>query len=172
MKKYSTGFSLAELIVIIVTIGILATIAIVSYRGIQNRAYDASVQSDLEAISGILESYRALDDTGNSSREYPRTPAALGTLTIKASKGSYNTTVSYNFVFCIANSGANAYKEYKLVALSKSGTIFVMTQDGFASHSLTAANITSNVCTGSLGMELVSNGLSAPNTWQSWVGNA
>src|SRR5688500_15604038 len=155
MKKRSQGFSIPELIVVIVTIGILAAIVIVSYRGIQNRAYDASVQSDLEAISGILESYKALDDNVNPTHEFPRTPATLATLNIKASKGAYDTGVSYNFAFCVANSGVNAYKEYKLVALSKSGTIFIMSQDGFASHSLTAANLTSNVCTGSLGMELV-----------------
>lgn len=172
MKKRSAGFSISELIIVTVVIGILATIAIVSYRGIQNRAYDAAVQSDLEAIAGILESYKALDDETNPSHEYPRTSATLDTLGIKASKGSYNTTVSYNFSFCITNTGVNAYKEYKLVALSKSGTIFVMSQNGFASHSLTAASLTSNVCSGSLSMGLVSNGLYSPNTWQSWVGNA
>lgn len=169
LRKNTQGFSLVELIVVIVTLGILASIIIISYNGVQGRAYDASVQSDLEAFSNILEDYRMYDST-NANKEYPRTTATLATLSIRASKGSYNTSVSYNFIYCLANSGANAYKDYKLVALSKSGKIYVMTQDGLVANSLTATDLNATLCTTTLSMSLVSNGLSAPNTWQAWVG--
>lgn len=171
MRRFQKGFSIPELIIVIVTIGILASIVIVSFRGLQNRAHDAVVQSDLNGFSGILEAYRVRNDGSNPTHIYPLATATLQTLGIKASKSSYNTTVNYNFIFCITDTGVNAYKEYKLVALSKSGTIYMMTQDGFTSHSLTTANLTNSLCS-SLGMNLVSNGLSAPNTWQTWVGSA
>lgn len=172
MNIHQRGFSIPELLVVIVAIGILASIVIVTYSGIQGRAQDAAVQSDLDNVSGLLESYRNREDGTNPVHEYPRSKTTLETLGIKASKNSYNTTVTYNMIYCVANSGANAYKEYKLIGLSKSGNIFVMTQDGFASHSLTPADLTSTVCSTTLGMGLVSNGMYAPNTWQDWVGNS
>lgn len=170
MRKNHYGFSIPELIIVIVTIGILAGIVLVSYRGIQNKGYDASVQSDLTALSGILEAYRQRTDGTNDAHEYPRTTATLLTLSIKASKGAYNTSVNYNYVMCVPTTGINAYKEYRLIALSKSGNIYVQGQDGPVTHSLTPASITSTVCSTSFSMGLTLNGLSAPNTWQSWVG--
>ncbi len=172
MRKIQSGFSIPELLVVIVTIGILASIVIVSFRGFQNRAYDASIQSDFEGFAGIVEAYRHREDGTNDAHEYPRNSATLSTLSIKASKGAYNTSVTYNLTYCISNSGANAYKEFKLIGLSKSGSIFVMTQDGFVTHSLTASSLTSTVCNTAFGMGLVSNGLFAPNSWQTWVGNS
>lgn len=171
MRLFQKGFSIPELIIVIVSIGILASIVIVSYAGVQNRAYNAGVQSDLEAISGLLEGYRNRDDGSNPTHIYPTTTPILETLGIKASKGSYNVTVSYNFIYCVANSGTATNKEYKLIVLSKSGTVFMMTHDGFTAHALTASSLTASLCS-TLGMGLISNGLSAPNTWQTWVGNA
>ncbi|MEI6851173.1 MAG: type II secretion system protein, partial [Candidatus Saccharibacteria bacterium] len=41
------GFTIVELLVIIVVIGILAAITIISYTGISSRAVTASVKSDI-----------------------------------------------------------------------------------------------------------------------------
>ncbi len=172
MRFTQRGFTITELLIVIVTIGILASIVLVTYNGVQARAQDAAVQSDLDNIAGVLESYRARDDGSNSSHEYPRTKTILETLGIKASKSSYNTSVTYNMIYCIANSGSDAYKQYKLIALSKSGKVFMMTQDGFAPNSFTASDLTSTICSSTLSMGLVSNGMYAANTWQDWVGNS
>jgi prepilin-type N-terminal cleavage/methylation domain-containing protein len=170
MKLFQKGFSIVELLVVIVTIGILASIVIISYRGIQNRGYDASIQSDLESTQGILEAYRARDDGSNDNHRYPPDDTTLATLSIKASKGAYDTSVNYNLIYCLKDSGVTAYKEYRLIGLSRSGAIFVIGQDGFVSNSLTAANLNSSVCNNSYSMTLVTSGLSAPDTWQAWVG--
>lgn len=161
------GFTIVELLVVVTVIGILASIGIVSYNGITNRANDTAVQSNLDAIAGLLEAYRV---NPNNPTEFPRTEATLETLDIKANKSAYRTSVSPNFIFCIDNSGADAWQNYKLIAASKSGTIFVMTQDGFASHSLTLSDLTASLC-GNEGMGLVSNGMYGVNTWQVWVRN-
>lgn len=46
-----TGFTLVELLVVIVVIGILTTIGIVSYRGVQQRAVVAAAKADLAKVS-------------------------------------------------------------------------------------------------------------------------
>lgn len=49
-KKNNYGFTIIELLIAIVVIAILATISIVVYQGISNRANDAAVKSDLSHI--------------------------------------------------------------------------------------------------------------------------
>lgn len=162
------GFTIVELLIVIVVIGILASISIVSYNGFQRRAQDASVQSDLEAIGGELESYRTRDPATNPTQRFPTDSTQLATLEIQAAKGSYNTTVAYNMIYCVATTGTDAYQAYKLVALSKSGAIFLINQDGFQSHTLTAGNLTATFCADQ-GMTLGSNGMTSGPTWSSWV---
>jgi type IV pilus assembly protein PilA len=161
MKLKNQGFSIVELIVIIVVIGILATVGIVSYNGVQNNARDTAIKSDLEGVGAQLEAYRT--QVSNVSQQFPNTTTQLGTLQIKANKASYSTSVSVNFVYC-----TNATRQdFALAAISKSGNIYLMTEDGFRSHSLTAASFSATLCS-SLGLSLISNGY-ASSTWQSWV---
>jgi len=57
MKTKNRGFTIVELLVVIVVIGILAAITIVSYTGITNKATQASLQSDLSNSSKLLKMY-------------------------------------------------------------------------------------------------------------------
>ncbi|MDB5178053.1 MAG: fimbrial protein pilin [Candidatus Saccharibacteria bacterium] len=56
------GFTIVELLIVIVVIGILAAITIVAYNGIQQRGRDARRLSDIGAIKKALELYKT--DTG------------------------------------------------------------------------------------------------------------
>ena len=56
---FSSGFTIVELLVVIVVIGILATITIVSYTGITSRANASALQSDLDNASKQLKLYQA-----------------------------------------------------------------------------------------------------------------
>lgn len=47
MNKSAHGFTIVELLIVIVVISILAAISIVAYNGVQNKAADSVVKSDL-----------------------------------------------------------------------------------------------------------------------------
>lgn len=65
-----SGFTIVELLVVIVVIGVLAAITMVSYSGITQKAKSAVLQSDIKSASTILE----MDKTVNG--KYPDTAAA------------------------------------------------------------------------------------------------
>jgi len=62
----SKGFTIVELLIVIVVIGILAAITIVAYNGIQTRARDASRASTVVTLKKALAMYAA-DNNG----QYP-----------------------------------------------------------------------------------------------------
>jgi prepilin-type N-terminal cleavage/methylation domain-containing protein len=67
--KVNHAFTIVELLVVIVVIGILAAIAMVSYSGVTQKAKSAVLQSDLKTASTILEMDKAVNG------KYPDTAA-------------------------------------------------------------------------------------------------
>ena len=95
-KHYSSAFTIVELLIVIVVIGILAAIIIVTYGGIQRQAGGAVLKSDLSNSVGQL----GIDSTANGT--FPASAAAAnGGQGLKASPG---TTYQYTY-----NSGDNSY---------------------------------------------------------------
>ena len=68
MKKSTSGFTIVELLIVIVVIAILAAITIVAYNGIQERARFTAMRSDIVALNKAIQLYYA--DNGS----YPVTP--------------------------------------------------------------------------------------------------
>lgn len=64
-----SGFTIIELLIVIVIIGILAAIVLVSYNGVQNRAKVVALQSDLQNVAEQLKIDKAING------EYPATLA-------------------------------------------------------------------------------------------------
>ena len=56
-KVQTNGFTIVELLIVIVVIGILAAIVIVAYNGIQDRARDVSKVAKVKEISKAIERY-------------------------------------------------------------------------------------------------------------------
>lgn len=56
-KDSRRAFTIVELLIVIVVIGILAAIVIVAYNGVQNRANDSRRVTDLEVMSKAIEAY-------------------------------------------------------------------------------------------------------------------
>ncbi|QQG50996.1 MAG: type II secretion system protein [Candidatus Saccharibacteria bacterium] len=57
------GFTIVELLIVIVVIAILAAITIVAYNGIQGRARDSQRVQDMNTIIKALEVYKTLNGT-------------------------------------------------------------------------------------------------------------
>ena len=115
MKQRPTrAFTIVELLIVIVVIAILAAITIVAYNGIQNRAYDTTVQADLSSTLKKLQLFYV-----DNSR-YPTAIAELNSLGLKVSKGAYNTTRKLNYSYCGTGSGSG----YAIGGISKSGKQF------------------------------------------------
>jgi prepilin-type N-terminal cleavage/methylation domain-containing protein len=98
-QKTNKGFTIVELLIVVVVIAILAAITIVAYNGIQNRAKTASVQADLNTAVKKLHEYRL---TNSTSEQYPSTLPA----TVSASTGNaytYFPNVDTN-TYCLQSS--------------------------------------------------------------------
>jgi type II secretion system protein G len=70
LRAKQPGFTIVELLIVIVIIGILAAITIIAYNGIQQRARDSRRSSDISQLQTALEMYQA--DNG----AYPQVGAA------------------------------------------------------------------------------------------------
>ncbi|RYZ77756.1 MAG: prepilin-type N-terminal cleavage/methylation domain-containing protein [Proteobacteria bacterium] len=62
MKKPTSGFTIVELLIVIVVIGILAAITIVSFNGIQKRAANTARETELRSWQKTFEVYRAANN--------------------------------------------------------------------------------------------------------------
>lgn len=107
MRKTTSGFTIVELLIVIVIIGILAAITIVAYNGIQQRAKTSTVMADLANSAKKM----SLDNVNNGS--YAATASA-----VDSGKGlptSAGTTYAYHSTgstYCIT--GTNGTVSYKI----------------------------------------------------------
>ena len=98
----SNGFTIVELLVVIVVIGILAAITIVSYGGISSRSAIAVMQSDLSNSSKKLKAYQTLYGsypTINPTTKCPTAPTVDNNYCIKVSPGNTFTYTSTGTTF-------------------------------------------------------------------------
>lgn len=72
MKKNTSGFTIVELLIVIVVIGILAAIVIVAYSGAQSRARNSQIKSGVVAYQKALNLYATLNNS------YPNNSGCLG----------------------------------------------------------------------------------------------
>ncbi len=87
----SRGFTIVELLIVIVVIGILAAITIVAYNGIQQRATIASLNSDLDNASKTIKLFQV----DNSAFPTTINCAVPDSTTNKCVKSSNGTTYQY-----------------------------------------------------------------------------
>lgn len=113
MKKYKhiiseAGFTIIELIIVIIVIGILTTITIVSYKEITDRTHISAIQNDLSAATAQLEKY----NYSNSSFPVAANLTNDGT-GIKTTNGTIYDYKYYPFdnTYCLGgtNYGMNYY---------------------------------------------------------------
>lgn len=104
-KQKHSGFTIVELLIVVVVIAILAAITIVSYNGIVNRAITASLDSDLSNARDAVLLYQV--DNGDN---YPTSLSAVNSgAGVKLSNGNIsgyvydNTTSPKTFAVTVLN---------------------------------------------------------------------
>ena len=123
MKKTTSGFTIVELLVVIVIIGILAAITVTTYNGVQNRSYYSAVQSDLVKLSKRMAIYK----TSSSDGKYPVALAGslrdgLSPVEIRINTKAYSTVANSNFTYYESDDGS----DYAILATVKNGPVLSM----------------------------------------------
>jgi prepilin-type N-terminal cleavage/methylation domain-containing protein len=127
MNKHN-GFTIVELLIVIVVVGILAAISFVAYRGIQDKTYDAIVEQDLSTFRKKLEMVKI------QIGRYPRTHAEFPS-DLKISKRAYDT-ISNN-VYYIVDFTSDTYA---LGVRSKSSRGYILLSSGEILRNTTFVN--------------------------------
>ena len=160
--KHIPAFSIVELLIVIVVIGILATITFVSFGGITSKANVASIQSDLDSNSRKLQLYNTQYGYYPSSLDANNCPLAPNVDSNYCLKSSNGTTLSY-----VTATTTNA-TSYSLVATNGSNK--------YQTTSSTTPDVVPSVVTSGLNLHLdAGNSSSYPgsgNTWYDISGNS
>ena len=59
MRKATSGFTIVELLIVIVVIAILASISVVAYNGIQQRSNNTRSTAAAKQLIGLIKAYTA-----------------------------------------------------------------------------------------------------------------
>ena len=159
-----TGFTIVELLIVIVVIAILAAITIVAYNGIQDRARVSTIQTDLTNIKKKMYLYQV--DKG----QYPDSTVSLADADISVSKSVYDTTTNNNVYYCYNK----ATKEFA-VGVRKIGTTTGYVISSVSNFQQTASMNAAIPCQ-AIGLSNYTDsdafyalGFIPATGWQSWV---
>jgi prepilin-type N-terminal cleavage/methylation domain-containing protein len=164
----NTGFTIVELLIVIVVIAVLAAISIVAYNGIQNRANDTVVRADLRNFANKVQQYNA------QNGQYPPAGSKSGNstvfpgMTFTPSKSAYMVTQD-NFFYCDGlKSGVSGFV---VTARSKSGREYAYDTYTGGLKDITGSGIYAYCSTG---WDASTNGYSygyhfPTSTWYAWT---
>lgn len=184
------GFTIVELLIVIVVLAVLASISFVAYQGIQTRAHNSALQNDLTQFARKIQLIAA--DTGTipaggmikQTASAPSTGSVIqspGGVTMKVTQSSYFYTEATsggmaNFIYCSGPSLVSGQTVFSIVATSRSGVMH-----RYNSSSGATTIIATNASTP--GVVQACNGIDYPQSfsygffvnsggWQSWMSNS
>ena len=163
------GFTIVELLIVIVVIAILAAITIIAYNGIQNRSYNVSVEADLSNVAKKLEIYKIQNDA------YPINITELDAADFKASLGSYYVISGRaNFYYCTDNTNPTTYA-IGVISKSKQGYYMINGKVTASAADSTGSLWAANTCS-QIGLTAGDSNVTSPSglngstgIWADWV---
>ena len=124
-KQKQSGFTIVELLIVIVVIAILAAITIVAYNGIQNRAKQSAAQQAVSQANKKILAYAALNND-----EYPPSLSAAGVTDETGLEYSYNNSSSPRTYGVTATNGNFSYYVSNVTSTPTSGGYQGHSQNG------------------------------------------
>lgn len=128
---HQRGFTIVELLIVIVVIAILAAITLVTYNGIVNRASDSSLQSELDQFSKAAK----LETVIQPIPYYPETTALnwLNKNVKPGAKSSYRgerySLIAVPVAKYESSSNSSVITDFEFAAVSRSSNVFMATPD-------------------------------------------
>lgn len=106
LAREESGFTLVELLVVVAIIGILLAIAVPSFLGFEQRAYDAAARSELRNALPAVGSYR------NDNESYAGMTVAALRAYDQALPASFSVLSASGGTYCIraSKNGTSFYK--------------------------------------------------------------
>ncbi len=115
------GFTVVELLIVIVVIGILATLTIISYSHVQAQAMNATVESNLDATTKALGLYYARHgDYPHSTTGYDEMKQSL----------RLTTTQDNTLLYCVDTAAPDTYI---IFATGYTGEVYYWNSEGLRS---------------------------------------
>ena len=133
-KQNRKGFTIIELIVVVVIIGILAAITIVSYNGIQAKARDASVLSDIDTMDALQTNFSLKN--GLAGKAYYSGSGADATLGFTPSNGNVIDVVTNGTDYCIRGYNPSSTKNSIYNSFTKESSVGICSTLGPSSAAI------------------------------------
>lgn len=163
-RRRSSGFTIVELLIVIVVIAILAAITVVAYTGIQNRANDSAVQSDLRNFGSKIQAFIATEGKVPSESD-------MSAMDFKATKNAYGAHYTpsgsngYNFLYCFRTSDL----AFAVVGASVSGQVYSYTNGSLMALSQPLVTYTTTCSNAGVASSDAKSWLFNNGTWASWL---
>ena len=165
-NKKLSGFTIVELLIVVVVIAILAAISVLAYTGIQDRAIASTVKSDLSNFAKRMEIVRV----DSADELYPSRTAISSAMGFRVTKNAYTLTRS-NWVYCPSSDRS----DYALGVLDSKGVGYLLTSRGGiqedvrfgGAETCAAVGVTGGTAIYNLGYTWSSS--ANTGTWSSWV---
>lgn len=145
--KKDRGFTIVELLIVIVVIAVLAAITIVAYNGITARANAAKAQTNAAAVQKVAEAMnadngfypRAVADftTGSTTTKLPSGVTVVGAAPTWSSTNML-TTIRYEYCGDAANPAAGAVKGGRITYYDGSAQQYLYVGTGVVTPAATA----------------------------------